>query len=95
MPGGLRRELDGDGQVDSVLTGVFRAKERLGRFLLVLSRDGRGRWTRRWLHVETGSPGFSALLDHQGRIWMSCMSCDDRRELVVRQGVFHLTTPED
>lgn len=76
----LAADLDGDRQEEKALVGVYRDKAgSLGRFLLVLARDQRGRLQKKALFAEPGVPGFSALLWREGTLaWVFCMECDSK-----------------
>lgn len=89
----LHADLDGDGQPEKVVVGVFqtRSGER-GRFLLILGKSARaGTWTKRTLFAEPGTPGFSAVRLQDGRlVWVTCFECDSACEVLYRAGRFRL-----
>ncbi|MGH2361209.1 MAG: hypothetical protein ACRDGM_11815, partial [bacterium] len=89
----LHADLDGDGQPEKVVVGVFqtRSGER-GRFLLILGKSEKaGTWTKRALFAEPGTPGFSAVRLEDGRlVWVTCFECDSACEVRYRSGRFRL-----
>ena len=79
----VSHDLDGDGRVEKVLVGVYRADSgEVGRFVLVLSAGKRGGWEKRALFKEAGSAGFSVLFHQEMQlVWTFCMECDSYCEL--------------
>jgi hypothetical protein len=81
----LTRDFNGDGRRDRAAVGAYRTRAGIqGRFLLIISEIGPGRWQKALLHAMPGDPGFSILsLDRTGGLsWWTCMKCDNWAELV-------------
>lgn len=74
MSSHLDVDLNHDGVAEDVYVGVFSRKDgKSGKFLAVFNGD---QVTR--LFTETGAPGFSALLYHDGNLrWYKCLQCGD------------------
>jgi hypothetical protein len=83
----LETDLDGDGNAERAVVGVFRDRSgEAGRFLLILGRSKPGaQWTKRALFSETGIAGFSAIAV-KGRTlhWVTCFDCDTGCEIQYR-----------
>ncbi|OPY76991.1 MAG: hypothetical protein A4E64_01291 [Syntrophorhabdus sp. PtaU1.Bin058] len=65
-----------DGIVDLALIGIYEDKAlNRGSFLLILSKDGKGKWRKSFLE-RLGKPAFAALSEKDPmKIWY-CMECD-------------------
>jgi len=66
-----------DGRADRALVGTYETDDgQFGRFFLILTRR-RGRWTKAFLSLDRGRPGFGAILrDRDHLLWLACMDCD-------------------
>ena len=93
----LDGDFDGDGRRDRAVVGVYRTKAGdSGRFLLVLSADRRGKWSKRALFKHPGEPRFSVLFQESGRlVWAFCMECDAACDVVPTRRRWRLNCEVD
>jgi hypothetical protein len=86
-------DLDGDGQSERAVVGVFEtARGERGRFLLILGRAGAAQaWRKRAVFQVKGGSMFSALAMRRGTLtWYGCLECDDECAVVSISGEFRL-----
>ena len=71
-------DLAGDDGVKKAIVGVYRADTgEVGRFLLVLTAEEGGNWSRHSLIKQPGRAGFSWLRSQTNRLeWWFCFDCD-------------------
>lgn len=80
----VRRDINGDGRQDRAIVGVAKTKaNKLERFLVILTQDGKGGWKKDYVNYTQTSPsdgdrGFSYLVDRgrYGISWNDCFECD-------------------
>jgi hypothetical protein len=89
----ISRDLDRDGRLDKAVVGVYTTDSRtVGRFLLILSTNKGGKWSRRALFKQPGDAGFSALRVQRGRlVWAFCLECDSSCDVMPQRGAWKLT----
>jgi hypothetical protein len=88
----MEGDFNRDGRRDKALVGVYRSEGgEAGGFLLILSRNATGRWTKAIVFKNPGGR-FSALTTAvEGRLrWAFCLECDGVCDVVPTLGGWNL-----
>ncbi len=86
----LRFRFDGDFNKDTrpdrAVVGVYRDRSnKVGQFLLILTRSAAGKWTPAFVSKLPGRSGFSTLSYKDKELnWWMCCACDDGARVVPK-----------
>lgn len=94
----VEADFNKDGRRDRAMVGVYEdASGAKGRFLLILTEEGRGAWKKAFLEKVPGDPGFSVLVYEEGGSlgWVDCFECDAELGDLMWDGTkYSLVVPE-